>query len=129
MNTIHWTMTLGLQEGYHTNQQSVLPLLQVGEIYQEIAEEIYKETKIYISANIQPAKTLYRQEWGCPKSGEDTVIFSGVCNPVFSHPRAYEEVLKRLAKKLKERFRQKTVMLEIMSANAIYLTDEDDEMM
>lgn len=129
MNTIHWILTLGLQEGYHTEQQEIPTLSQVGKIYQEIAEEVYQETKIYISASIQSAHTLYRKEWGCPEGGEETVLLMGGCNPAFAHPKAYEEVLKKLVKRLKQRFHQKTVMLEIMPANAIYMTEEKEEIM
>ena len=127
MNSCHWVLTLGLQEGYHTTQQVVPTLAEVGAIYQQVAEEIFRETKIYISASVHSAKTLYHKEWGCPEGGEETVVFMGCCNPVFTQPKAYEAVLKLLAKRLKERFHQKTAMLEIMAANAIYLTESEGE--
>lgn len=126
MNSIHWIITLGLQEGYHTAQQTNMPISRIGEIYQDIAEQVYRETQVYISANIQSSKTLYRSEWGCPAGGEETVILSGCCNPVFTNPKAYVDVIKILANRLKKRFKQKTVMLEIINSNVLYLTDKTD---
>ena len=126
MTTIHWTLTLGLQEGYHTRQQEVPALSQIGSVYQEIAEELYQETNIYISASIFPAHTLYRTEWGCPDGGEETVVLMGCCNPAFAHPKGYEAVLRKLAERLKKRFHQRTILLEILSAQGIYFTDDGE---
>ena len=124
--SIHWQITLGLQPGYHTEQQNVPSLQTVGEIYQNLAESVYQETGIYISASLTPAKTVYRQEWGSPPGGEETVILMGCYNPEFAEKEAYIAVLKQLAGCLQREFQQTTLMLEIMPADIIYMKNEGE---
>ena len=79
--SIEFECTIGVTEGYfHNNENASLELIQ---ILKQVCLEIEAETGIYVSFVINPCKVLYKEEWGCPKNGEDVYVISAVYNPYF----------------------------------------------
>lgn len=126
MESIHWSMTIGLTAGYSAERGSPPDLDAIGRRYQEVAAALADETGVYLSAILTPSRTLYREAWGCPPGGEQTVTFSGSCNPQFSDAAAYRRALPELAARLKEAFRQATVLLEAWPEDITYLTSDQE---
>lgn len=123
-NTIKWDCTIGVNAGYDLNEQKMLPIEEFTGIYLELAEEVYKETGIYVSATITDSRVLYSPEWGCPKGGEFAFTLSGSCNSAFAEPENYRKSLDILMRRLKKRMNQSTLLLEIVPAKLKYYTGE-----
>ena len=125
-NTICWKCTIGVNGGYELEDQIKMPMEDITEIYLKTAEEVRAETGVYISAVISESRTLYSPEWGCPEEGEYSYTLSGSCNPAFAKQEEYLHALNMIAKLLKERLKQSTLLLEISPANLIYMTDDQN---
>jgi len=123
MKTIQFFATLGFISGYfHENSaENISPSDEIARLWQEKAAEVYKETNIYIGAVISPSKTVYHEEWGCPKGGEITVSITGTCNPLYTKMEHYktnvQEVLERCAIALQ----QSTAQVSFVEADFVYL--------
>ena len=125
-NTICWKITIGVNSGYDLEEQVKMPMKDITEIYLKTAEEVCAKTGVYISAVISESRTLYSPEWGCPEEGEYSYTLSGGCNPAFAKQEEYLKALNMIAKLLKERLKQSTLLLEISPANLIYMTDDQN---
>ena len=118
--SIHWSLTIGVSAGYDLEHQKGPEEDKMVQIYAEAAAETEEKTGIYISAVIWPTRSIYKQEWGCPKEGEYTFTFTGSCNPAFAETETYKEALLELTQRLKEKLLQSTVLLEIVPAEVFY---------
>lgn len=125
--TIRWSCTTGVNSGYELENQRQISEEDFAAIYQETAREVYEETGTYISAVINPARFVYHEDWGCPAGGEYGYMMTGSCNPAFSDKEAYLAALKLLIGRLKEKLGQKTMLLEIMPASVLYLTENEKQ--
>ncbi len=125
--TIKWSCTTGVNSGYELEKQECMSETAFVSIFQDTAREIYEETGAYISAVITPARIAYHEAWGCPAGGEYGYMMTGSCNPAFSDKEAYLAALKRLIGRLKEKLGQKTMLLEIMPASVLYLTENEKQ--
>lgn len=122
-NTIHWSMTVGINSGYHLEDQKDIGIEAFAADFQEIAEQVHTETGIYITGTVVPSRTVYSQAFGCPKTGEISYTASGSCNPEFAAVAPYMNALRIVTKRLKEHYHQATILLEIMPAHLEYLKD------
>jgi len=119
-NSIRWSCTVGINEGYDLTSQKSMPLDDFVKIYMDIAIEIFEETGTYISAVVTPSRTIYNSDWGCPQEGEFSYTISGFCNPEFSTEEEFRMALNAMICKLKERLNQCTALLEILPTELIY---------
>ena len=119
--TLKFEIVTGINKGYfHTNSQSE-SLDLVGSIWQKVAKEEFEESNIYISAVIKPSKTVYNEEWGCPKNGEETVVLTGVANKEFVDDiEKWKDTVIKLTKELKKQLKQSTITCEFMEIELYY---------
>lgn len=118
--TIKWSMAIGTNEGYNSENPLYKSLDEVVKIISKIADDVMNETDIYISTVVNDSRVIYKTEWGCPIDGEKTISISGICNDKFANVNDYLESLKLFTKKLKEELKQSTVSLEIVPATLMY---------
>ena len=114
-------ITLGINKGYDHNNECVTDFEAD---YQAIATAIYKQTGVYISSVIIPAKVVYNVDWGCPTDGEDVYIIKGVNNPQFTEPDKYKDAVTKLIEKLATAFEQSTTWSTV---DMLYTTKESDQ--
>ena len=124
-NSIKWTITLGVESGYELEDQQQVPVDEVVMRYQKVADLVEGKTGVYISSVINPSRTIYKAEWGCPKGGEYTYSLSGSCNPTFSDVEKYKDALLLLVKELRAEFKQSTLLLEMVPAEVYYDREEE----
>ena len=130
METSKFELNIGVTPGYFhknegTGEQSVEAL------FQEIAEEVYKATNIAVAGIVTPAKTVYRTEYGCPPTGEDTFVITGLLNLTFianhESPVAvdfeWRKAVTTIAEKLRKKLNQTTAYLSFSRVWFIYLKD------
>lgn len=122
-NVIRWSMSLGVNAGYDLTDQKKMKIEDICAIYQDVAKEVFEDTGVYISAVCNDARIVYHIEWGCPKGGEFAYTFTGSCNPFFSEKEKYTQALQMVAKLMKEKLHQSTVLLEIVPAHIEYFKD------
>lgn len=122
-NTLRFEIVSGVNKGYFTEENKTIDNLNlIGSIWQKIAKEEFEVCDIYISAVISSSKTVYHELWGCPKSGEETVIITGVANKEFVKDLdEWKQCVLRLAKKLKSELGQNTMTCEFMNTELYYL--------
>ncbi|APQ78561.1 MULTISPECIES: hypothetical protein [Clostridium] len=121
--TIKFEMVTGINEGYYHKNQNKNGVQIVGEVWQKIALEVFKERGIYISSVINGSKTVYNKEWGCPEGGEDTVTITSTANPEFvQNLEQWKEAVIQIAKKIKKELKQSTMTVEFKEiSDFIYL--------
>ena len=112
-------ITLGINKGYGHNNECVTDFEAD---YQAIATAIYKQTGIYVSGVITPAKVVYNVNWGCPMDGEDVYVIKGVNNPQFTEPDKYKDAVTKLIEKLATAFEQSTVTTTWSTVEFVYTT-------
>ena len=122
-NTLKWSCTVGVNSGYDLGEQKKMSMEEITSIYMNIANEVYKETNIYISAVVQESRVLYNSDWGCPSGGEYAYTFTGSCNPEFAEVDRYLAALKLVEEELKIRLKQSTILMEFTPAHLDYLTE------
>lgn len=122
-NSFKWSCTLGTTGGYDLENQVPVSEDEVALRYGRLARAVYEKTGTYVSAVITKSRTVYHEDWGCPGTGEYSFTLSGNCNPAFSEPEKYLSALKELMTRLKEEWKQATLLMEIVPASVIYLRD------
>lgn len=125
-NTKGFKIVTGVTPGYfHTNEVSK-NIEQISEVWQNIATKYFKNGRDYISVVIQPSKTVYNGEWGCPKGGEDTFTITGEANLKFIEDLdKWVETVGMCAVELKHKLKQTTLTIEIFDEQLAYLTEEN----
>ena len=124
-NTVKWSMMIGTNGGYELSQQQEMPESEFAELYRTIAEKVFQETGVYISAVMHRSRSLYRTEWGCPPGGEFSYTLTGCHNPLYSDINDYLHSLDLLTGKMKERLKQSAVYLEITPAHCDYYRNNE----
>ena len=117
------TFTIGVTEGYFHNNEEYLDNSDVFvSLLKRCASIIEEKYGIYISLNIMPSVTVYKEEWGCPHNGENTYTLSAIRNPVF-HPdiELWRKAAVALVKLLKSKLKQSTVTAEFSKVDMLYL--------
>ncbi|ACA57346.1 conserved hypothetical protein (plasmid) [Clostridium botulinum A3 str. Loch Maree] len=121
--TIKFEIVTGINEGYFHKNKNKDGVQVVGEVWQKIALEVFKDRGIYISSVINSSKTVYNTEWGCPEGGEDTVTITSTANPEFVQSlEQWKEAVIEIAKNLKNGLKQSTMTVEFKEiSDFIYL--------
>ena len=116
--TQEFEVIIGVNEGYfHDNESNI----NISKLYQEIAEKIFKETKIYVSAVITENRVIYSAVWGCPADGEVVYSIRGTRNPQFVDSfEKYKEATEKIAKILASELNQTTFTLTWRDAELNY---------
>ena len=124
MKTLNCIIVTGVNKGYFHNNEKEVTEKEMGILWQEIALEQFNKTNIYISAVIQKSITIYKEDWGCPKGGENTFTISLTANPEFIKDLdKWKQVAINCAKELKNILKQTTMTIEFKEADLIYLKE------
>lgn len=115
-------ITLGINKGYGHNNEYVTDFEAD---YQAIATDIYKQTDVYVSAVIIPAKVVYNVDWGCSDDGEDVYVIKGVNNTQFVKPADYKKAVTMLIENLSTAFEQSTVTTTWSTVEFVYTTKKE----
>ncbi len=121
MKTMKMIANIGICEGYgHSNEIDI----EFEDMYMKVAEEVFSETKIYISAISKITRTLYSKNWGCPKGGEVTYEVTSIANPEYiTSIEAWKLAVIEVVQRLKKLLKQSTVTVEFMEVDLYYLRD------
>lgn len=122
-DTLHWTVTMGVNSGYQLEAQQDIGIDAFAAEFQRISEEVHTSTGIYITGVVMPSRTVYSQQFGCPKKGEISYTISGSCNPAFANPEPYMDALRLVIAELKKSYGQATMLLEVVPAHLEYFRD------
>lgn len=110
----------GTVEGYFYDEDGE-NLKVVGEDLQKINKEMFEETEVYISGNLEQVNTIYNEDWGCPKGGEKCFKYTGTHNPEFIEEDKWKGAVIELAKSIKEFYKQSTLTVEFQESTLHYL--------
>ena len=124
-NTIKWSMMIGTNSGYQLSEQKAMPENEFADIFRAVAEDVYAETGVYISAVMNATRALYRSEWGCPDGGEFSYTLTGCCNPLYVSTDDYLNALEKVVKRMKIRLCQTALYVEIVPAHCDYYNYEE----
>lgn len=120
--TKKFEIVTGINEGYFHNNEKKQGMEIVGVLWQKLALEEFNQSEMYISAIVSNSITVYNENWGCPKGGEQTVVITGVANPDFIKDlNKWTESVKRIAIRLKEELKQSTITVEFKETDLLYL--------
>lgn len=123
--TTEFRFNVGVNPGYHHGNQQADPQKIVADLWQKHAEFIFKDAGIYVGATVAPAKTVYREEWGCPKGGEDTVVVCGLRNTEFTpNDDLWKINVARVALLVAQELKQSTAYLTFGQVEFLYLKTE-----
>lgn len=118
------TAVFGVNPGYdNTITSETISENEVLELIQKTCEEYYEETGRYCSFVVQRVRTLYREEWGCPKGGEDTYRVESTPDPE-THVTGrsclqYISDCKNIILTIAKHFEQHTVRIEVENTNIV----------
>lgn len=112
--------TVGCNAGYnHGNDR----MQDFTKFIQNIAEEYFKHSNVYISFVIHESVTTYRTEWGCPDGGETTFTLETSPDPEFyttdESKSEYTQHAIKLIKMIAISLKQSTVRIEILDSSKI----------
>lgn len=123
-DTKSFKIVIGVTEGYFHKNNTQKNVEEISELWKEIAKKQMNLSGLYISAVINPSKTIYNTEWGCPKGGEDTFTITGEANPEFTPDiNKWIEVVGECTRELKKQLKQSTVTIEFQDIQLAYLTE------
>jgi hypothetical protein len=83
MKTVKAKIVIGVNKGYGHNNKLDFNEKNIGYYWQVIANKVFIESNVYVSAVIQKSTTVYNTKWGCPSGGEDTFNIECTANPEF----------------------------------------------
>lgn len=122
--TLKGSFVLGVTAGYFHNNDGDNNLSEVAEAVKSLAAELMEESGIYISGSLKPVRVVYHDDWGCPRGGEQCYEFIATANPTFvADMAAWQDAFVALAKAIKARFQQSTIMVDFVEAQCLYLAD------
>lgn len=121
MQSTHYFLTFGVNEGFSKNNTEANKL-EVGEKIKEFIKQIEDETNIYVSGVLIKNSAIYKNEWQCPYGGEVTFTYMGDRNNNFCHDdEKYRECVIRLAKMIKEEYKQEEIIISFTNSNLVYI--------
>lgn len=119
--TLRFEIVSGVNKGYFRSNSKESRLDFVARLWQDIAKEEFEISEIYVSAVIKSSKTVYHENWGCPKGGEETIVITGVANKDFVQDiEGWKDVVIKLANKLKKELGQSTLTCEFLNTELHY---------
>lgn len=77
------TFTISTIQGYFHENEEFINLQEFLKIVKKSSMEAEKIYGIYISLNVIPTITLYKEELGYPAEGEKTYTLTAIRNPLF----------------------------------------------
>ena len=121
------TFTIGVTEGcFHNNEEYEDNSDVFVSLLKNCASKIEQKSGIYISLNVMPSITVYKEEWGCPHNGENTYTLSAIRNPYFNPDiPSWRKAAVALVKLLKKELKQSTVIAEFSQVDMLYLNNEN----
>lgn len=121
MLTLTAKVTIGINEGYNHSNDSGLKD-SFGAFLYNFLEENEDQVGEYISFVVYPTKTIYKNEWGCPDGGEDTITLEATANPKFVHDlKTWKFHVTKYIELLKKELKQSTVMIQFYETDVQYL--------
>lgn len=121
-NAIEMKCIIGINEGYNHNNDAKDGIKLITELWNKYAtlqENVYD---MYISAVINKTKIIYKEEWGCPKGGEDTICISSVANPKYvTDLYEWKQICRNIITDIKKELKQSTVTITFTPTEVIYL--------
>lgn len=122
--TTRFELDFGVNPGYFHNNWLTSEQIAC-EAFQIITEHVYKKTGVAISGVITPTATIYREAWGCPKSGEKTVKITGLRNPEFmADDPLWRETVREVCTMIRKHFQQTTAYLSFSEVDFEYLKND-----
>lgn len=113
-NTITMSATFGINKGYfHQNESNV----DFTSILQDTIIEVFDETGVYLSFVVHETKTVYNEEFGCPRGGEVTKTIESFCNKEYEDDTGkWMKASILLVNKMKEKLEQEVVYIQFGKA-------------
>jgi len=120
---IAWSVSMGVIPGYAGpgyddsgwNMEKRRMLLH--KTWEKEMERTLMETGFTVSTVMTDAKVVYRQEDGCPVSGENVILLSGSSNPRFVLPDRFDEyvaAVEAMILRVQEAMEQTSVRIEFV---------------
>lgn len=124
MTTDKFQFTIGVTPGYfHSNENCDVDFVK---LLDEVALNVESDSGLYISFNVLPSITVYKQEWGCPEGGEKTYTLSAIRNPKFNEDSIlWKTCCIRILKDLATKLNQSTVTGEFSEVDILYWTSNN----
>jgi hypothetical protein len=120
MITEQFTIVMGVTPGYHHENQNADTVF--ARRVMRVADEVFANTGVYLSAVITPAVVTYRTEWGCPETGEKVYQLTGVRNNKFIPDAAeWNRAVHMFASELRREFAQTTASLTFTDVDFHYV--------
>ncbi|WP_333859558.1 hypothetical protein [Clostridium sp.] len=119
--TLRFEIVSGVNKGYFHNNKYRYVVDIIANLWQKIAKKEFEVSGIYVSAVIKSSKTVYHEDWGCPKDGEETVVITGIANKEFIDDiEKWKNTVIKLAKYIKEELKQSTLTCEFLETELHY---------
>lgn len=110
--TNEFKLNVGVNPGYHHDNEVLNAVKIVSELWQKHAEELYQVKQVFIAGMVSLAKTVYRQECGCPLGGEDTVVICGLRNVEFcANEQLWKDCVTEVSIRVAKELQQTTAYL------------------
>ena len=125
MITEEFSLNVGVNPGYAHNNTVTHVKNLVATTWQAEAEKVFKKTGVFVAGVVDARTTVYKEEWGCPKGGEDTVVVTGLRNPEFQKDaETWMESVKEVCKAVATALEQTTAYLTFTDVDFYYLKPE-----
>lgn len=121
-NSIRFELLLGVNPGYHHDNEIHDPIAEASRAWHEAAEACLADGGIYVAGSVTFCRMVYRPEWGCPDGGEDAVMISGVMNTHYFRDEAqYIQSVRAISNAVKSKLQQVTAILSFFKASCEFL--------
>ncbi len=121
-------LDIGFNEGYGHDNEFKVDIVWVTAWYQKIARDVFLETGVYVAGVVHLTATVYNDDWGCPKGGEQTASVSGLANPHYIQDvEAWKDAVRLLCQRMRKQFKQTTAYLTFQEVEFEYLRDETNK--
>lgn len=128
MKTTKFELTIGVNPGYHHNNEITGAAAVVSKLWQKIAEDLHSQGAPYVGATVRNATQVYRTEWGCPEGGEHVAIVTGLMNRHFEDRLGdWIDAVTQISKELKRRLKQEAIYLTFSTCDLVYFTSKEQD--
>lgn len=121
-NSLEMRCTIGFNEGYNHKNEVKNGVKLIAKLWDKYATLQENTCEMYISSVVFPSKTIYKEEWGCPKEGEDTITIYSSSNPKYVEDiEKWKQICINIIEKIKSELKQSTVLVTFTPTEVIYL--------